>query len=508
MGKKILMLCVCFLVAVSQIAFGRNFNFGSGVNIDLDGEYNYVAKFRTEEPASELVDLSSGNSNFEKFDMVNDRGTALIKMMVNGSFWTLYTKAEAFYDTVYNDDEIYNQETIEHAGAKIDLPEYYFELRYRTLTFRVGKQIVMWGDSFQPIMAVGVNCVSMYNGTRAGSPFYDPRDWQEPALMAWGSYEATELVSIEAAYSVDFDPRKKFPVVGTFGSFLDVFGYGADSTLDLRRPEEMEDMQQYGFSIRKTFPAFNDFELGLYYFHHFDTVGIMTLDFFSTTPQTPFVTFDEIDMFGLSFTQAVDAFDLFLQVAGEIAYRPNDAIQKNKILTQEDAELLNMSALLEGDSSNPYSAGQTFFMDSVGGGESGETLSWGLNTQRLFSDALPFLPWSFNFTPLFEIYGKFILDYQDGLYTNPQNTMYYTAVLPFSTTEMFDNFKMDYLFKVNGNLHKEANSSHTLGLSIIAKYGNSIVGQLGYNVNIGDPDESAISTTDRDSLTFKAAYYF
>ncbi len=505
--KMSVVFFIVILIASSGSSLAYDYSLGNHVGFKMKGELVYAAKLRMEDPDPELKTGSSGNYNFEKYDIVNDKGTVRLTFEGMTNYFTLYARGEAFYDAVFNDKDVFNEVTREYANARVDLMEGYLEGNFSSFTFRLGKQIVTWGESVFPQCMV-INCLNLMSLDKIYSAGYSSQDYQVPSLMAWVTYEPTPTIAVDAIYSPEFDPMTSYPVVGTWGSFMDIIGYGSEDAeilgakvsdmISLDVPES-SDAQEYGFSVRKVFPNFNEFELGLYYFHHYDRYGTFSV------PETlvPIsVTWEEVDMYGLSFSQAIDAFDLFLQVGGEFAYRPNDILQKNWKPGSDILPLFNASF----DTS--YAEGDVVSIGglSPGGFERGGTLSWALSGGRAFSNVLPFTPWTFSLSSIGELSGEYIMDYDADIHSDPQSTCFYLLQLPFTTSDMIDNFKLEYLLQAQGNLHNEKISSHTFTFQVKAKYGNSLEGLVAYALRIGDPEENNI--TDRNDLTFKVTYSF
>ena len=492
------------LATTPRISFGFNAQLGNDFNVKLKGELMYAAKFRMEHPDPVLVGQSTGNSNFEKYDMVHDRSSLTLEMDSAYKRLSVYLRGEAFYDAVYNDDNVFSQETMDYAAYDLLATDAYLQGDFGALSFRIGKQIVEWGESVLPAFAV-VNVISPMNLDKISKAGYTSRDYKVSSFIAMTSYEVTPTLVFEGLWAPQYEPRDSFPVVGTWGSFTDLLGYGALTesqglTIDDQRPETIYETKQFGFSGRKVFTGLNNLELGLYYFHHLDREPKMTI---SLLDQKLTLQYEEMDMYGASFSQAIESFNLFLQLGGELAYRPNDAIQKNWLLTQEEADLLNFLAILEGlEPTNAAGDNQ----GGIGGFDEGGVLAWEVSGMRLFSDVLPFTPWTFSMMALFELSGEVILDYKEGLYSSPKSQSYYLLQLPFSTPDMFDNTNMEYLIQFQGYMHKEARSSQQVSFQIKAKYGNSLEGQAGYQLKLGSPEENVL--TDRDDLYFKITYYF
>jgi hypothetical protein len=210
----------------------------------------------------------------------------------------------------------------------------------------------------------------------------------------------------------------------------------------------------------------------------------------------PVATYPEVDMIGISFAHAIDA--VGLQIQGELAYRPNDVLQKDLVV---ESPLLAYQLGLEPGGK----------VEGVGGFETGQTLNWVFGGSRLFSDVMGFTNRIVTLTMIYEFYGGLNLDYTEvGNFTNPQATAYYFMSLPFSTSDMIDNTTITLGFDATGSLHKEQRSLHRFSFTLKGKYGDYLEALVGYDLVLGKPDENSgpNNMSDRDQFTFTLTWYF
>ena len=487
------------LFGTSRAGFGYDWKIGENLNLNLRGDLTYAGKLRTQNAYPTFVTLGSpfyvsGDANFEKGELVNNAIMGTAELTATVPHFTFFGRMKAFYDHAINDPDKFNVETREHAAYNVtDALEYYLEAKYGHFTTRLGRQIVQWGESIAPIFAPGVNVVSPFFAQKASSAGYTVRDYQVPSHIGWINFEPTEGLSFELVYAPDFDPRYYLPVVGTLSSPVDVLGFGAESDMvDDQRPTKFEDQQQYGGAIRMVFPSLDMFELGLYYYHYRSRFPLMTL--LHQFPPSMRVEYPELDMVGMSFSQVIQAFDLNLQLNGELAYRPNDALQMDLFA--------------------PFMANVTGYknlMPSAGGWERGNSLTWVFGGMKMFFDVLDFTPWTFQLTSVFEAYGKINLDYADDKYfTDPVATAYYTIDIPLTVSDMINNTALTLEVQGMGNIYPQKSKLHHLIFTTKARYGDHWEALLGYDLIIGNPeqDPGGAWMWDRDALTFKLVYYF
>jgi hypothetical protein len=211
-----------------------------------------------------------------------------------------------------------------------------------------------------------------------------------------------------------------------------------------------------------------------------------------TWPTKIFIEWPELDLVGISFSQAIQNWGLNLQVGGEITYRPNEPLQLETV-------------------NSPFIASASGLENGLGGYERSNTLSWDINAMRFFFDIFDFTPYTFSLTPLVEFYGRINLDYDEAtMYADPQFTAYYVVQLPLSTSDMIDNTRIDLSFSSQGGMHSALNRVHSMSFTAGAKYGDSWEVLFGYNLAVGnlDQDPQGQWMWDRDNFVFKLTYYF
>jgi len=484
------------LLVIPGIALGYDWKLGDWGNVNLKGDLTYALKLRTEWPDPSFVDPSSpffvsGDANFDKGNLGNNALISTTEVTVDSENITFFGRVQGLVDFVYIDEDKYNLETRQHAAYNItDSLEFYLEGRTGQFTTRWGRQILQWGESTAPIWAPGVNVVSPFFVQRVSSAGYTFRSWQVPTYIGWGSYRVSEGLSFEGVWQPDFDPRYFMPVVGTFQSPADILGYGVEGDFveDLR-PKDWADMQQYGGAMRMVIPELNMLELGFYYYHYRSRWPMLKMP--EVFPPKIFVEWPELDMIGMSFSQAIQTWGLNVQIGGELAWRPNEPLQLEKPMS-------------------PFLASVTKMETTVTGFERSNTLAWDINAFRFFFDVFDFTPWNFQVSPILEFYGKAILDYDETSMSDPLLTAYYVLQLPLTCSDMIDNTRLDLGFSSMGGLHEQANMLHSLGFTAGAKYGNSWEVLFGYNFSVGDTvqDQQGKWMWDRDNFVFKLTYYF
>lgn len=269
-----------------------------------------------------------------------------------------------------------------HVGLHGDLMDAYvfgnLGLGGRSLTFRLGRQALNWGESL--LVVNGLNSILAFDVNRLRVPGFEFEELARPAAMAWLSVDPIDNVNLEAFYQLEWRPTI-IDASGTFWSTNDFAGIGGSqanlgfgraaenqaasvngdpttwclpppslapgfgspcipfgSTVPRTDDVEPSDSGQYGGAIRTLVPFLNDLDLSFYGANYHSRLPV-----FSGTsrsgPITPadnasyFVEYPEdIQMYGLSFNTTIPGLDVAFQ--GEYSYKLDQPLQV------DDVELL------------------------------------------------------------------------------------------------------------------------------------------------------------------------
>ncbi len=507
--KKLFCAALLVVFALPLPLLAVDVTFSDDVYMYIKGDASYSAKIRTEDPNLELpaVPSSTGNKNFKKGDLVNNKMMLQLEMQLNMPNMIFRFQGEAFYDHVYNDDDLYPNPDTDVAEAKrhtayyIAPQEFYLDFYTDYFSLRAGRQIVEWGELSMPVQTPGVGVVNIIDMSKVGSSGYTFRDMKVPNYMAWASYEMTSWLSLEGIYAPYFDPRYSQAVVGTYNSFTDMMGWGSphkDCRTELwseegkvimkvdyndGRPTRFEDMQQFGGAIRPIFSSLNNLEMGLYYFRYLNWMPMMKMDIGEFTYDT---YYEEVDMYGMTLSQVIDA--LGTQVFCELTYRPNDL--------QQLAEYMGPMPV-------PIGFVRT------------RTLNWGFGGMKMISDAFSFTPWIIQVSPTMEFYGGYNIEYDEKLDKNskkkflyPKHRAYYVANIMLMSADMIENTKLTMMIMGMGSLHQETNTMHSFNVSLQGKIGDLYEIMLGYELNTGkDHEVLSPPLPDHDAFSFAFTLY-
>ncbi|MFA5120720.1 DUF1302 domain-containing protein [Zavarzinia sp.] len=336
-----------------------------------------------------------GNLNFDKYDLITLIGTVTSEVNLRWRNFGLYARGTAFYDYIADHNKLavngpeerpmrgsYAMDGQQFARYDAEMQDYYvtgdLDIAGRPLTFRLGSQVLNWGEALFTINAISV--INPIDVGRIRAPGSELRDALIPIPMAWASYQLADRLSLEGFVALDFKPYK-LDACGSFFSETDAYctgtrgvgvgtdyrdsrsywvshddpndngaaydGLSADMGID-----DSSHHTDWGIALRYYAPELNNTEFGFYYVNyqsrlpsikaHSDYLNPGTGELlglplinsprFGTFPRS--VVLDNLDhgtltlyypkgveLYGLSFNTTVDP--LGIAVNGEISYKHN-----------------------------------------------------------------------------------------------------------------------------------------------------------------------------------------
>ncbi len=259
-----------------------------------------------------------------------------------------------------------------HNGRYADLRDLYAyttqTLGDRTISLRVGRQVVNWGES--TFVLNGLNSLLALDANRARLPGFELDEVIIPSNQVWGSINVTDSVSLEAFYQLRWQ-RTIIDAGGTFFGTNDFAGPGGTAAnLGFGRADENtvpgtpcsappvagnqcvpvgsyvpragdvtpKNAGQFGGALRFSIPYLNDMDAALYAATYHSRLPLYSGTSRTGAGLTPATTANyfveypkDIRMFGVSFNTTIP-FDFSLQ--GEYSYKQGQPIQI------DDVELL------------------------------------------------------------------------------------------------------------------------------------------------------------------------
>jgi hypothetical protein len=336
---------------------------------------------RRASPGRWSVNGDDGNRNYpDGGDLISHTAKFTSELDVSRGNFGLFTRFTGFYDFENVDTDFLSKEAEERVGKDVRLLDLYVwaehEVGDRYLNWRLGRQVVSWGES--TFIQGGINIINPVDVSALRLAGSELKEAFEGVNMLWGSIDLTPNLSLEALYM--FEYRKIIPDpagayfgtndFGTPGAAFVMLGFGApdqpvinpdlyetvciDGNYDqtdspwgaaaaagacqaaVPRVDDLEpsDSGQYGVSLRYFAEALNSTEFGFYFLNYHSRLPLasgISIANPSPTSAKYFMEYPEdIQLWGLSFNSNIGTWAW----SGEVSYRPNAPLQV------DDVELL------------------------------------------------------------------------------------------------------------------------------------------------------------------------
>ena len=327
------------------------------------------------------VNNDNGNRNYpDGGDLVSHTIKFTSELDVTYKNFGLFTRFMGFYDFENSDQDFLSKEAEERVGNDVRLLDLYVwaehEVGDRFLNWRLGRQVVSWGES--TFIQGGINSINPVDVSRLRVAGAELKEAFEGVNMLWGTIDLTPNLSLEALYMFEYreiipDPSGAYFSTNDWGSpggsFV-MLGFGApdqpvinpdlfqtvcmdgnygetDSpwgaqyaagacTVAVPRIENNEpgDSGQYGAALRWFVESLNSTEFGFYFLNYHSRLPLGSgISVTSASPSSAkyFLEYPEdIQLWGASFNSNIGTWAL----SGEVSYRPNLPLQV------DDVELL------------------------------------------------------------------------------------------------------------------------------------------------------------------------
>ena len=276
------------------------------------------AGWRMEKRAPDLVGTANGGTRFsvngDDGNLNFDRGiysTALkatTEFELNYSPWNIGVFARAFgfrdFELEENDRARtpLSEASLKRSGTDSDVLDaflyYKFDLGNIPGEFRIGEQVINWGES--TFIQGGANVINHFNVSALRVPGAELREGLLPQDLVWFSFGVTPNAEIELVYQYDWDDTEP-DAVGTYFSTNDFAPDGGNAVRlgfgdtpdtpnpvfsDQSRPfnaiprgpsAEPDDGGQYGVALRYYNEDFNNgTEFGLYFYNYHSRLPLIS----------------------------------------------------------------------------------------------------------------------------------------------------------------------------------------------------------------------------------------
>jgi len=320
------------------------------------------------------VNNDDGNRNYpDGGDLVSHTIKFTSELDVTYKNFGLFTRFMGFYDFENVDKDFLSDEAEERVGKDVRLLDLYVwaehEVGDRFLNWRLGRQVVSWGES--TFIQGGINVINPVDVSRLRVAGAELKEAFEGVNMLWGTIDLTPNLSLEALYMFEYreiipDPAGAYfstNDIATPGGTFVMLGFGApdqpvinpdlyapvcqegnfaasDSPLPVPlvatgcalsfprvKTPSTSDSGQFGVALRWFVESLNSTEFGFYFLNYHSRLPLISGTALTSTAFTSGTYWTEypedIQLFGASFNSNIGTWAL----SGEVSYRPNAPLQ-------------------------------------------------------------------------------------------------------------------------------------------------------------------------------------
>lgn len=510
---------------LSGQASALSFQPSDELKIEWDTTLTYGLGWRTESRDHRLAADANGNDGdnaFDKGSLINNRASFLTEANFNWrENYGLFVRASGFYDDVYNRGndnhtgtsncfvggqcsrpDRFSQETIDQHGKDVRLLDSYvygsWDLGGHNLNLRAGDQVVNWGESL--FLANGISsAMSPADATKANTPGIEVKEIFLPVGQLFAQLGLTDSLGLQAYYQYEWE-KTEIDGVGSFFSttdFIDEGGFN-DSSGFLKRlhDDKPSDSGQYGLALTYQAEQLHNTEFGLYYLRFHEKTP--TLDFLSDFGSYRVRYFDNIDLYGASFSTVLGE----TNVSGEISYRDGQPVLVDTGIAPQAVRAETMQAQV----SFIHAFGDVPFADNA-------TLTGEVGYNRVLDNDKA------------ESFNIFVPDGMGGFFplaTPTSDELFfdksawgYTLNLSLDYLNVFDGWDLTvpliFSHAVDGDSSLPGTfglgeSDNRLGVGTTWRYLSNLTLEARYNVFLGDAEDTPLA--DRDNFALSAKYSF
>lgn len=320
------------------------------------------------------VNNDDGNINFASAgDLVTNTIKWTSELDLTYKNFGGFMRFSAFYDFENADAEFLADDAIERVGKDIRLLDLYVwgehSVGSRFLNWRLGRQVVSWGES--TFIQGGINVINSVDVSRLRVAGSELKEAFEGVNMLWGTIDLTDSLAVEALYMFEWRPTLPDPAGSYFGTndlatpggsyamlgfgtvpqpvlnpdlYQDVCLNGNFGNSDMNLPPQLvgagcgasfprgddvkaSDSGQYGVALRWFVESLNSTEFGFYYLNYHSRLPLISGSAVTSTALSSGRYWTEypedLKLFGASFNSNIGTWSL----AGEVSYRPNAPLQ-------------------------------------------------------------------------------------------------------------------------------------------------------------------------------------
>lgn len=354
-----------------------------GWDLRVDNKFSVGAAWRVQSRDPEIVGIANGgtaystngddgNLGFDAGEVVSSAAKLTTDLSFGRGSFGVFLRGSYVFNPTLNNHEFFNAANYNppnaareaprseyedktrivrnYVGSDADLLDAYvfgvFNVGFTDLAFRIGRQVINWGES--TLVQNGINSMLAADVNQLRVPGFEIDEVLIPTSNLWISFGLFGA-SVEAFYQLDWQGTV-IDASGTFWSSNDfagiagtranlrfgLFPENSPGTTVQRAPDvEPDDDGQWGLKLGYLVPLLNDIEIAAYAMNYHSRLPLFSGTSGNVPQQafgaTYFVEYPEdIQLYGASFNTAVGDWSL----QGEYSYKVDQPLQI------EDVELL------------------------------------------------------------------------------------------------------------------------------------------------------------------------
>lgn len=339
-GRLALVVAVLTWVGLSAASTASAFvvELGEDSKIDCSVSLTYGAGWRLKDPDKKLIsdttasavnvallNADDGNRNFKKWDMMNNRVSALIDMDLQYKDYGAFVRPRVYFDWAYdgsnaNDDPLSNNNMSFYGGPLSSTDEFTSDTQdlhrdkaeildafvYGTFkpgghdsSLRIGRQVVRWGESLFLQNSIS-SAMAPLDATAANVPGVELKDIFLPVEQVSGQIDLTSNLALAGFYQWRWD-KTRINEAGSYFSTSDLVDDAGErflfpvkltgpvpfplaATVDRTSDKDPSDSGQWGVALRYVAEALGDTEFGLYYINYHEKLPMVNWQLGGGTP--------------------------------------------------------------------------------------------------------------------------------------------------------------------------------------------------------------------------------
>jgi len=287
------------LGGLSAPAGAASFELDENTTLNVNTTVRYGTAWRLKDQDPALLtnpNADDGNRNFDK-GLVSNRFDLVVEGELRRGDFGAFVRGRGWYDDVYNSSNDHDspatsnnasapfnqftKATEKAMGRDAELLDAFFYGSSGDLNFRVGKQIVNWGESLFVLGGGLVTSQNALDAPKGNIPGVEVKELLLPVGQGLVQARLTDNLSVEAYYQWDWEKTRLDPV-GSYFSTTDLLDEGGEKAIGLPLTRGVDNSPrnsgQYGVALRYIAEQFDNAELGFYYVNYHDKLPQLNVD--------------------------------------------------------------------------------------------------------------------------------------------------------------------------------------------------------------------------------------